>query len=664
MRLAPFYGAGLLIAYHADTAAGIVLLAASAAVFGLLLLLKKREALCAFGMAAGAAAMLLVQALYFTPLESFCGSTVETEFTISEVLSSGGDNAVYLAETTLDGRSTQVRLSAEDCLRTGDTVTAQVTFRERAENEYYLENLSRGIMLSGSAQNLGEVRRVLNSPARVLQGLRDSLMSRVRLYIGGDESALAMAMLFGDSSEMSLKLREASCVSGVSHFTAVSGAHFAVVCAVLIQLLSGNKRKFVSATLSVLIIPLALLFFGASASVLRSAIMVFLCSSAPLFHRQTVTLNSLCAAFLVITAVNPPAVLDAGFQMSVLGVLGVSAGDAVGRRLCELLPQRAIKLSVPVRAASVSAGAVVLTSPVSISCFGGISLLGAPVSPLIIPLFTAAMALVLVMGITGLPIIAAPLALVLRVMLRIILFFGEYRWLWLPMSFRGAALGAGVCAALFLAAAAMRGDNRRVLLKCFTGMSCFMLTMCLGTRYSKSCVDFVSDGTSGAAVVCVRSEAVVLISGNGNRLMPRLAECLRKNGAQRIVLAADGLDYCGALAAAELAEIIPTEKIYTNEAAREVLSERCGDVLADFSADSISVGEFVIAADKAGGDVAADVVLYSGYLRKAPDNNAVMAVYCSSKQNDLPENGTNIYDEKPLILLSGVEQITINERQT
>lgn len=663
VKLAPFYALGLIASYYGNAAVRIALIAVSAAAFALLAVKKRSEVLCAAGLFVGVCVMMGYSALYCEPLENYGGKSVTAQCRITEVVSQSGDNAVYLARTKLDGRTTLVRLNGPAVSQVGDIITAEISFRNSAESEYRTLNLSRGILLSGYITEITSTEEVQFDPYRLMEGIRGRFKHCVLKWIGGDEGSLAMAMMFGDSGAMPLWLTEAARVSGVSHYTAVSGTHLAVFAAVLMELFGGEKKRMQKAVLSLLILPVSVLFFGISASVIRSAIMVALSRCAPLFLRRSDTLNSLCAAFLLMTAVNPMAALDAGLQMSVLGVFGVAVvGRELGEALANALPEGMSRLSVLVKAVSVSAGAVICTAPVSIACFGGISLLSAPVSLLIMPLFAATMAFMLLLGITALSIFALPLGVLLRIMLRLIGFFGDMRNLWIPMDFVGAPFVAALCAAAVVWAVAER-DKRGFMLRAFAALSAFAMLMCLWKRDTRREIDFVSDGASGAAVVCVKNEAAVLICANGNRLAPKLAACLRENGITRIrLIAADGLDYSGALALGELAEIVPTERIYADESVRKVLESVCTAEISEFSSDSITVDDITLAAAKVSSDKAAEIVLYSGYTRSEPRSAAGLAVFCSSRQEIIPENGVNIYDEDYELRLETADTIIVNER--
>ncbi|MGN1120358.1 MAG: ComEC/Rec2 family competence protein [Oscillospiraceae bacterium] len=658
VRLAPFWGVGLVAAYFCGRAA-VFAAAAAALIIGVVLVVRRdKHTLCAAGFLAGLIVMSLCRALYCAPLSEYCSQTVTAELTITDIPRRYTEYTIYTARTNLGGRSALVRLYGDDSADIGDTITAEVTFRSTDEGEYRLTNLSKGILLSASANSISVTERSHTGIRRMMYRLRKLFIGYTERFVGGEESALAAAMFFGESGKLSASLSEAICVSGISHFTAVSGTHFAVISMMLIELFA-DKNRFRRALASLVVVPFAVMFFGTGSSVIRSALMVLICNCAPLFLRKSETINSLCAAFLIITAVQPLAALDVGLWMSVLGVFGVVAGSRVGASAVRRLPRRIRFLSGWVNLFFVSLGATVCTAPISIACFGGISLIGPFVSALLMPLFSAGMVLVFIMGVTSSPVTALPSAIILRLMLWIIKAAGKLRFLWIPMDYLGAVLLAALGGGLFVWGAFVL-RRRKTAHPLAAAVLAVMLSISTITSAGRCRIDFVSDGTSGAAVVCVGNSASVLISGTGERLAPKLAECLRRNGISRISFVAAGeLNFCGALALGELTEIVPSGKIYAPLWLHEVLSQTCTAQIAPYNASSILVDDMEIISAKAGSDVEGDVVLYYGYTRLPPETSVQTAVYCSSKQNLLPENGVNVYDESFTLPLGKADTITI-----
>lgn len=663
VRFALFWAVGLLASFYGGTLLRAAVLSIGAAA-GIIFLLKKNPlAICAAGLFFGAAAMLWQMCFIYAPADELCGQTVEADFVVTEILSTKGDRAEYLAKLDCNGTRINVRLYGEDKVRAGDKCRAEVTFK-KSEDSYRVINRSKGIAISGS---VGEIISQESgfSLAGSIAEIRTRCMSIVRRYISGEEGALALAMMFGEEGTMSLRLSEAFKVSGVAHFTAVSGTHFAVLFMVLLELLADDK-KLVRALLSLVLIPLAVMFFGATASVVRSAVMILILNCSPLILRRGDTLNSLSIALLALTAANPSAVLDAGLQMSVLGVFGAAIiGRGLGETLSAKLPHRVRFLSAAVKALCCSACAVVFTSPVAIACFGGVSLIGAISSLIVMPLFTLGMVFVLLLVITGAQFFALPAAVLLRVMIWIISALGKWRGLWLCTDYKYAAVIAALCALCLFAAVYEPAEMQRLGLRTFVALSAFSLVMCLVSRGGRGRISFVSDGKDGAAVISMGSESAVYIAGGGGNLAPKIAEALRRNGAMSIrFIAADGLDHNGALSVSELTEIVPTGAVYANENVRGVLFRNSDCMIADYSPNGLSIGNITVSCAKAGdSEVCADIVMYTGYKLSEPANAADTALYCSSRQNILPENGVNIYDTEYCIDIGKAKEITINGKE-
>lgn len=648
VRFAPFFAAGMLCAYFAPEITIVAGALAAAAVF--VPKLKKPLRIRAAAFALGAMIMACYTMFFCKPVLAYGGKTVTADFYITETVRSA-DSSQYIAAVRLDGIRARVRLNGAGTVSVGDTLTAQVKL-SASEDRWRTLDMSRGVLLSGYITKQIEIKPSSFSVLRFVSELRDSIKGQLSQYLGGDEEALALSMMFGDDSRVSAKLYDEIRVSGTAHYTAVSGAHFSVFIALLLWFLPIKRERARSAAALMVMVP-AVIFFGASASVIRSAVMLAIYFAAPLFNLRAEPLNTLCAAFVIITTVSPGSVLDVGFWMSVLGVFGASAvGARLGKRLRGKLYERlhGAALRVCERIIDVmcsSVCAVICTAPISISVFGGISLIGALTTVIIMPLFMGAMAAVFLMGALGIPFPVIPAALLLRAMRVIIGFFGSFDGWWLSFDFTGGAVPALICAAAVTLMAFLDEKHLRLC----AGITVFSilsaLVLCLYMSYTRSCVEFVSDGNDGAAVICCGDKAAVYVCGSGGGLCGRLSDTLRRNGVKTIsVFAAPDLSFTGALAAAELSEIFPIEKLCANESTSDVLARDFDGEMLTGSVQSVSAGGITFSTQKAGKEITGDVVLVSGYTLKAPECSARLAVYFSSRQNVLPDRCVNAYDER------------------
>ncbi|MGN1423835.1 MAG: ComEC/Rec2 family competence protein [Oscillospiraceae bacterium] len=658
VRFAPFFAAGLLAGYYFLSVWILIIVAAG--LFAVSMIKFRKAAVQAAGLLAGLLVMSLYSALYIAPITEYGGKTVRGELYIEEISSNSQNTQRVVAEINLGGRKTSVRVTGQIGAFVGDIVTADITLSLPPE-KYRSAELANGVLLYGTAENVSRTSRRL-SLKTAIAFLRKYCISNVKSCFDGDMEAVLLSMMFGDSSQLTARLEDAFAVSGTSHFTVVSGTHFTIFAAILPELLF-KKKKRVGALISVALVPLGILFFGAAPSVLRAGIMLLILNSAPLFCRRSECLNSLCVAAAAIMLFSPLTALDAGFAMSVLGVFGAAVvGPRISAVLCRRINRPIIKKAAG--AFVISACAVICTAPVSVSLFGGISLVGALLAPILLPFLSAGMVLIMLLGFTGqafFALFALPSAAVLTY---VPLFFGQVRQLWLPLDFEGAAYIAGLSAVVVITAAFFGDEFHRLCAGMFALLTAFSVAMSLFSRENRHEINFVSSGKSAAALVCMKDEAALLISGSGSGITRTAAEYLRKNGIMHIsIISAPEADYNGSSSIAALAELFGAEKIVTTQAAADAL--RRSDTAAE-----VTVGEGIfaisgttLAAAKAGSSCSEDIVLFSGYKRSVPENSAGLAVYFSAAQKLLPENGINIAELEVLTLpLDKNEEVTLTLR--
>ncbi len=145
-----------------------------------------------------------------------------------------------------------------------------------------------------------------------------------------DEEAFAVgsALTLGYKEELSDQLRDAYSRTGAMHVLAVSGLHVGMICLagnLLLGLLPVRRwwwRPAKSALLLVLVWLFALVT-GASSSVLRAAAMFSIVIGGGLFRRDANIYNTLAASACLLLVLDPYRLLDVGFQLSYLAVLGI-----------------------------------------------------------------------------------------------------------------------------------------------------------------------------------------------------------------------------------------------------------------------------------------------------------------------------------------------------
>ncbi len=640
VKFAPFFAAGMLLAYFAGSVPALIISAAA----GIALILVKKRALapCIAGLLAGALLMTLHVEFYCKPITTFDGKKVRSEFTVGEITRYSGDRVEFIGELNLGGLRANVRLTGEAVVSEGDFGEAEIELSEPDEL-YLTQNLAKGVLLSGEITEYRSINPAKGNIRAVIRALRERLYSALRENVAGESGKIASAILFGQDERLSQTLTERFRISGAAHYTAVSGAHFAILASVLLELIPQRKRKLRS-ILSILTAAAAIVFFGYTASVFRASAMFVINAAAPLLHRRSDTLNTLCLAVSAILLISPGAVLDIGFAMSVLGVFGAGVvAPRLSERLCGLLPEKAKFLSAGIRVICCSLSALICTSPVSAAVFKGVSLGAVFSSILIMPLMTVGMTFMILLGALKIGVLGVPIDLSMRAVSWIIKLFGSARGMYLSLDFEGAWALAAVCAGLLTFGAF---GTIKTLRRCSAGMAIATLLPLLITTIrveNRREIRFVGNNRTSAAVAFCGREAAVFVSGNGVGLADDISRCLRERGAVKIgVIAAFEADYTGAVSLRELAELVETDVIFTNEIAAKPLDN--AEIVGEDAVFSLNEKTFVSAkpSEKA---AAGDFVLYHG-TAKMTESAAKTGVIFAKTGLPLPENVVNIRENR------------------
>ncbi len=205
-------------------------------------------------------------------------------------------------------------------------------------------------------------------PDRVSAALagRRAALSSLAAALPGDAGALLPAVAVGDTSEVG-ELDAAMKTAGLAHLTAVSGAHFSMVGAVVLGIASrcGVSRRWrwlpvtgVSAGFVLLV--------GPGPTVVRAAVMGAVGVLGVAVGRPSRAVPSLLAAVLLLLIGDPWLCADIGFVLSVVATAGIAtlAAPLADRwRGRWLPPSAAAALAVPVAAQAACAPALLLVDP-------------------------------------------------------------------------------------------------------------------------------------------------------------------------------------------------------------------------------------------------------------------------------------------------------------
>lgn len=169
--------------------------------------------------------------------------------------------------------------------------------------------------------NANPLRKVIYTTQRyIINVLNDNIK-------GADESSLAKALLIGYKVDLDKDLVQAYSNVGVVHLIAISGLHLALIYAMLLWVTGKisfiKKSKFIRLFIILFCLWFFSLLTGASASVLRSAVMFTFIATGAAFGKKASIYNSLASSAFALLCYDPFMLWDVGFQLSYCAVLGI-----------------------------------------------------------------------------------------------------------------------------------------------------------------------------------------------------------------------------------------------------------------------------------------------------------------------------------------------------
>jgi len=185
-----------------------------------------------------------------------------------------------------------------------------------------------------------------------------------------NEKSIAKALWVGYKGDLDKELQQAYSNAGVVHIIAISGLHLGLVYFILIGLVSRipfvNKKGWLHALLCISGLWIFSFVSGASASVMRSAVMfTFILVGKALSYKGSIS-NALASSSFFLLLINPYFLWDAGFLLSYAAVVGiVSLQDPLYR----LIYVKNKKLRYLWKAATVSISAQLTTVPICLYFF-------------------------------------------------------------------------------------------------------------------------------------------------------------------------------------------------------------------------------------------------------------------------------------------------------
>ncbi|MBM3439285.1 MAG: ComEC/Rec2 family competence protein [Bacteroidetes bacterium] len=167
-----------------------------------------------------------------------------------------------------------------------------------------------------------------NSGVAFLFKTRKTALATLQQYIPNQrERGVAEALLLGYRDELDRGLVQMYSNTGVVHIIAISGMHLGLIYGIILLFIRPfRKYKYVSRASPFITIAFLWAFtimVGATASVVRAALMFTFMAAAETLRRTTNVYNTLSASAFCMLCFQPFLLWDLGFQLSYAAVLGI-----------------------------------------------------------------------------------------------------------------------------------------------------------------------------------------------------------------------------------------------------------------------------------------------------------------------------------------------------
>lgn len=238
-----------------------------------------------------------------------------------------------------------------------------------------------------------------------------SLVGRVRQkFTAGMQTSLpeplapfAMGLLVGQRANLPDGVKQDLLKVGLTHIIAVSGYNLTIILHASRRLL-GKRSKRIATFLSLGLIGVFLLLAGASASIVRAAIVSVLSITANYYGRGFKPLNLICLAAAITAWANPVYVWsDLSWYLSFLAFFGVMVISPLVQARWPGGWHRSVIGGVALE----SVCAEIMSVPFILYIFGQMSLIGLPANVLVVGLIPLAMLLATIAGLAGMLLGAA-----------------------------------------------------------------------------------------------------------------------------------------------------------------------------------------------------------------------------------------------------------------
>lgn len=246
--------------------------------------------------------------------------------------------------------------------------------------------------------NMGFFEKTKVGLYRKIFFLKDRFENAVSRSVSEPNASFVNGILLGSRQNVPDDLKAAFNKTGTTHILAISGYNIMIISWAVLAGLTVFFRRRVAFWVSVAVICFFVVLTGASASVVRAAIMGLLLLFAHGYGRLYDPKNSIILAGAAMAYLNPLVLsFDIGFQLSFAAVLGLMyLYPRIDNRL-----HKVPKLGILKETFLMTLSAQIAVAPLLIYYFRGLSFISLPANVLVVPFLPASMFLGFVAGLAG-----------------------------------------------------------------------------------------------------------------------------------------------------------------------------------------------------------------------------------------------------------------------
>lgn len=224
---------------------------------------------------------------------------------------------------------------------------------------------------------------------KIIFSFKEKLRGQIKAVLPEPHSSLLGGLLWGGGSSLPPVIQNEFRIAGMSHQIAVSGFNTTIIAAAIMALFFNLRiSRRLSTSLAAGSLILFVILTGATASVIRAALMSILVLIARALGRLSSAGYSLWLVSLTMALLNPWLIYDVGWQLSLAATAGLIYLSPIIKPYLNWLP---VKFGIQESLTSTLA-ATIITIPVMAAHFGQISVIGLLANMFTLPLVPLIMA--------------------------------------------------------------------------------------------------------------------------------------------------------------------------------------------------------------------------------------------------------------------------------